>query len=124
MALTMVDKRAESSQHSAWPPEIAAEFEREKQNPNPCVGNILVSETDRVRIWMIRLQPGERIQAVLREQHAVALRFQRIAHGEPDVLVVVHDQNRDRALRSVHSLFSCCAGRRGNTTRKVAPSPS
>jgi hypothetical protein len=61
MALTMVDKRAESSQQSAWAPEIAAEFEREKQNPNPCVGNVLVSETDRVRVWMIRLQPGERI---------------------------------------------------------------
>jgi quercetin dioxygenase-like cupin family protein len=61
MALTMVDKRAESSQQSAWAPEIAAEFERERQNPNPCVGNILVSETDRVRVWMIRLQPGERI---------------------------------------------------------------
>ena len=61
MALTMVDKRAESSEHAAWSPELAAEFEREKQNPNPCVGNILVSETDRVRVWMIRLQPGERI---------------------------------------------------------------
>jgi hypothetical protein len=61
MALTMVDKRAESSQQSAWAPEIAAEFNREQQNPNPCVGNILVSETDRVRVWMIRLQPGERI---------------------------------------------------------------
>ena len=61
MALTMVDKRAESSEHAAWPPEIAAEFEREKRNPNPCVGNVLVSETDRVRVWMIRLAPGERI---------------------------------------------------------------
>jgi hypothetical protein len=61
MALTMVDKRAESSEHSDWSPELRAEFEREKQSPNPCVGNTLVSETDRVRVWMIRLQPGERI---------------------------------------------------------------
>ena len=61
MALTMVDKRAESAEHTAWPPEIAAELEREKHDPNPCVGNVLVSETDRVRVWMIRLAPGERI---------------------------------------------------------------
>ena len=61
MALTMVDKQAESSDNSAWPPEIAAEFEREKRSPNPCVGSELVSESDCVRVWMIRLQPGERI---------------------------------------------------------------
>ena len=61
MALTMVDKQAESSNKSAWPPELVAELEREKKNPNPCVGNVLVSETDRVRVWMIRLNPGERI---------------------------------------------------------------
>ncbi len=28
---------------------------------NGCVGTELVSETDRVRVWMIRLAPGERI---------------------------------------------------------------
>ena len=61
MALTMVDKLAESSDNSAWPPEITAEFEREKRSPNPCVGSELVSESDRVRVWMIRLQPGGRI---------------------------------------------------------------
>src|SRR5712691_1018853 len=61
MALTMLDKQAESSVKSPWPAEIAAEFEREKKNPNPCVGNALVSETDRVRVWTIRLKPGERI---------------------------------------------------------------
>ena len=61
MALTMLDKQAESSDKSAWPPDIAAEFEREKKNPNPCVGSELVSESERVRVWMIRLNPGERI---------------------------------------------------------------
>ena len=61
MALTMVDKQAETSSKSAWAPELLAEFEREKNNPNPCVGNALVSETDRVRVWTIRLKPGERI---------------------------------------------------------------
>src|SRR5436305_3228957 len=61
MALSMVDKAAVRADKSAWPAEIAAEFERESKNPNPCVGNMLVSETDRVRVWTIRLAPGERI---------------------------------------------------------------
>jgi quercetin dioxygenase-like cupin family protein len=61
MALTMVDKRAESSDRSAWPPAIAAEFEWESKNPNPCVGTELLSESERTRVWMIRLQPGERV---------------------------------------------------------------
>ncbi|HEY1360875.1 MAG TPA: hypothetical protein VGF60_01455 [Xanthobacteraceae bacterium] len=61
MALTMLDKRAEISTRSAWPAEIAAELERERKSPNPCVGTSLVSETNRVRVWMIRLAPGERV---------------------------------------------------------------
>jgi quercetin dioxygenase-like cupin family protein len=61
MALSMTEKPAERSEHSAWPPEIAAEFEREAKNPNPCVGTILLSENERVRVWEIRLRPGERI---------------------------------------------------------------
>jgi beta-alanine degradation protein BauB len=61
MALSMTEKKAERSEQSAWPPEIAAEFERERTNPNPCVGTKLLSENERVRIWEIRLQPGERI---------------------------------------------------------------
>src|SRR5262249_61363331 len=46
MALTMLDKQSETAVKSAWPPEIAAEFERAKNNPNPCVGNALVSGND------------------------------------------------------------------------------
>jgi beta-alanine degradation protein BauB len=61
MALTMLDKPALRSERSDWPAEIAAEFERERNNINPCVGTELVSENDRVRVWVIRLQPGERI---------------------------------------------------------------
>jgi beta-alanine degradation protein BauB len=61
MALTMLDKQAEKSDKSAWPPEIAAEFERERKKPNPCVGTSLLSETDRVRVWIIRLAPGQRV---------------------------------------------------------------
>ncbi len=61
MALTMTEKHAERSDTADWPAEIAAEFERERRNPNPCVGTALLSETDRVRVWIIRLQPGERV---------------------------------------------------------------
>jgi beta-alanine degradation protein BauB len=61
MALTMTEKPTETASKAPWPAEIAAEFEREKQNPNPCVGSVLLSESERTRVWMIRLQPGERI---------------------------------------------------------------
>jgi hypothetical protein len=61
MALTMLDKKALNADRSAWPPEIQAEFDREAKHPNPCVGGVLLSENERVRIWIIRLQPGERI---------------------------------------------------------------
>ena len=61
MALTMLDKAAEKKDKSQWPADIAAEFAREAKNPNPCVGNTLLSETDRTRVWIIRLAPGERI---------------------------------------------------------------
>ena len=60
MALTMLDKQAEKKEKSQWPADIAAEFERESKNPNPCVGNQLLSENERSRVWMIRLGPGER----------------------------------------------------------------
>jgi quercetin dioxygenase-like cupin family protein len=61
MALTMLEKAAVRSEISKWAPDIAAEFEREAKNPNPCVGSMLLSEDERTRVWMIRLAPGERI---------------------------------------------------------------
>lgn len=61
MALTMLDKQAVHAEHTAWPPELTAEFERESKSPNGCVGSTLLSESDRVRVWIIRLAPGERI---------------------------------------------------------------
>jgi len=61
MALTMLDKAAEKRDKTPWPADLIAEFERERANPNPCVGSQLLSETDRARVWIIRLAPGERI---------------------------------------------------------------
>lgn len=60
MALTMKEKPAVSTDRSDWSEELKAEFERERSYPNPCVGSHLLSETERTRVWMIRLQPGER----------------------------------------------------------------
>jgi mannose-6-phosphate isomerase-like protein (cupin superfamily) len=42
-----------------WPAQIRAEFETHRFNPR--VGTRLLSATDRVRVWEIRLRPGERI---------------------------------------------------------------
>jgi len=61
MALTMLDKAAERKETSQWSPDLAAEFAREAKSPNPCVGTQLLSETERSRVWIIRLAPGERI---------------------------------------------------------------
>jgi quercetin dioxygenase-like cupin family protein len=61
MALTMLEKQAEKKDKAQWPADIAAEFDRESKNPNPCVGSTLLSENERTRVWIIRLAPGERI---------------------------------------------------------------
>lgn len=60
MAQTMLDKKPVDATTAPWPADIAAEFERESRNPNGCVGKRLISESDRVRVWEIRLKPGER----------------------------------------------------------------
>lgn len=44
---------------AGWPHELKTELQRNKLNGH--VGSRLVSETDRVRIWLIALQPGERL---------------------------------------------------------------
>lgn len=45
--------------NSPLPAALADELQRNQDNG--CVGTELVSETDRVRVWTIRLRPGERI---------------------------------------------------------------
>ena len=61
MALTMLDKKAVAEDRGEWAAELKAEFERESRQNNGCVGSQLLSETEKVRIWIIRLAPGERI---------------------------------------------------------------
>jgi beta-alanine degradation protein BauB len=59
-AMSMIDKTATRTDQTAWPQSLKDEFALENERPNGCVGNRLVSESDRVRVWTIRLQPGER----------------------------------------------------------------
>jgi mannose-6-phosphate isomerase-like protein (cupin superfamily) len=40
-------------------PNLAAELQRNELNP--CVGQILLSESEKARVWYIRLAPGERL---------------------------------------------------------------
>src|ERR1700694_3646047 len=58
MALSMKEKPIVAVD-AAWPQCVRQEFERDQMNG--CVGTRLLSEDDRVRVWDIRLKPGERI---------------------------------------------------------------
>jgi len=60
VALTMLDKKPVRADTTAWPHWLVQEFAGEREAPNGCVGSELLSESDRVRVWMIRLKPGER----------------------------------------------------------------
>jgi beta-alanine degradation protein BauB len=61
MAMSMKEKSANSHVNVEWSPALKAEFAREAEKPNGCVGSELLSETEKTRVWMIRLKPGERI---------------------------------------------------------------
>jgi len=58
MALSMLDKPGHRID-APWPRAITEDFERNQFNGR--VGTRLLSENDRVRVWEIRLEPGERI---------------------------------------------------------------
>jgi len=60
MALTMVNKPTNYRSKEQWPATVREEFTYEAGHPNGCVGQQLISETDKVRIWRIHLKPGER----------------------------------------------------------------
>jgi len=61
MTATMTDKPTDRRSRGSWPTEIRKEFEAEAANPNGCVGQQLISETDTVRVWRIHLKPGQRV---------------------------------------------------------------
>jgi beta-alanine degradation protein BauB len=61
MAMTMKEKTSNTHVKTEWPAALKSEFQRESERPNGCVGSELLSETDKLRVWTIRLKPGERI---------------------------------------------------------------
>jgi quercetin dioxygenase-like cupin family protein len=61
MAMTMKEKASNNHVNVEWTPALRQEFAAEAERPNGCVGSDLLSETDKTRVWMIRLAPGERI---------------------------------------------------------------
>ena len=61
MAMTMKEKASQSHVKTEWPAALKNEFAAEAEKPNGCVGSELLSETAKLRVWTIRLKPGERI---------------------------------------------------------------
>jgi beta-alanine degradation protein BauB len=61
MAMSMKEKASNSHVNVEWTAALKGEFASEAQRPNGCVGSELLSETDKTRVWIIRLKPNERI---------------------------------------------------------------
>src|SRR4029453_15930961 len=61
MAMTMKEKASQSHVKTEWPAALKTGCAREAEKPNGCVGSELLSETEKLRVWTIRLKPGERI---------------------------------------------------------------
>jgi beta-alanine degradation protein BauB len=59
MTSTPQDAASSADRFAGWAGSIAEDLARNQYNA--CVGTRLLSETDRVRVWEIRLKPGERI---------------------------------------------------------------
>jgi len=50
MAMSMKEKSANTHVKTEWPAALTAEFSREAERPNGCVGSELLSETDKLRV--------------------------------------------------------------------------
>jgi hypothetical protein len=55
----LMNSNVVSSGVANWPPELLQELERNHNNGR--VGDRLLSETERVRVWSLTLKPGERL---------------------------------------------------------------
>ncbi|QFS82813.1 hypothetical protein [Roseivivax sp. THAF197b] len=58
-AATRIDADANAFQGPHWTPALIAELESAGTNGN--VGSTLVSESPRARVWLIEMQPGDRL---------------------------------------------------------------
>src|SRR5262249_19035551 len=60
MAMSMTNKATAHSEKTEWSQALQQEFAREAQNHNGCVSSEFISKNNRVRVWTIRLKPGQR----------------------------------------------------------------
>ena len=60
MSQTAKDPQDHALDGPHWTPALRAELER-NMGKSGQVGSRIVSETERVRVWLIELQPGERL---------------------------------------------------------------
>jgi hypothetical protein len=51
-------ERSQANPRAHWPEPLRREFEANEYNG--CVGSVLVSETDKLRVWHLRIPPGKR----------------------------------------------------------------
>lgn len=70
--------------NSDWPENVLEEFIRNQENG--VVGSVLVSESERVRVWHIRLAPGERMPF---HRHALDYFWTALTPGR----TISHQQN-------------------------------
>lgn len=69
-------KTLPSDTADALPAPLRREFEANQLNP--CVGQVLVSEDARARVWFIRLAPGERLPF---HRHVLDYFWTALSHG-------------------------------------------
>lgn len=55
-----IETATDPAAFAQWPDGLREEMERSGENG--CVGSVLVSETDRVRVWHLHIPPGARCQ--------------------------------------------------------------
>lgn len=55
----MLDHPADLASRPHWSPDLVAELAAGRRNGR--VGSVLVSETETLRVWILTLQPGERL---------------------------------------------------------------
>ena len=61
MALTMLDKTSDRADNRLGRRRSPRNSSASGRTTNGCVGSTLLSENEKVRVWIIRLAPGERI---------------------------------------------------------------
>lgn len=111
--------------HEGWSAELRAEFAANAHNGR--VGGRLLSETDRVRVWEIRLAPGERLPA---HRHVLDYFWTALTAGrgrqhtaDGTTREVTYEAGRPGTSRSGPA-SSCCTTWRTAVTPRCCSPPS